>query len=124
MVDTATELGLIEEQLAASWVEGDHKYHERVLAEGWSVIDPSGNILTKADVLREAFSGDRKITTGRIDQISVRDFGDWAIVTGRNQMAGTYQGQEMDVKLRFTDIFVRRDGEWKCVASQGTFISE
>jgi ketosteroid isomerase-like protein len=123
-MDTATELRLIEEQLAASWVAGDHKYHERVLADEWSVIDPTGNILTKSDVLREAFSGDRKITSGKIDQVNVRDFGDWAIVTGRTQMAGTYMGQKMDVKLRFTDVFVRRDGEWKCVASQGTFISE
>ena len=103
---------------------GDHKYHERILAEDWSVIDPTGNILTKADVLREAFSGDRKITKGKIDQVSVRDFGEWAIVTGRTRMAGTYMGRKMDVKLRFTDIFVRRMGEWKCIASQGTFISE
>ena len=65
-MDTATELRLIEEQLAASWVAGDHKYHERILAEDWSVIDPTGNILTKADVLREAFSGERKITSGKI----------------------------------------------------------
>lgn len=123
-MDTATELTIIEEQLAASWVAADHKYHERILAEDWSVIDPTGNILTKADVLREAFSGDRKITKGKIDHVNVRDFGEWAIVTGRTQMAGTYMGQKMDVKLRFTDIFVRRMGEWKCVASQGTFISE
>jgi ketosteroid isomerase-like protein len=123
-MDTATELTLIEEQLAASWVAGDHTYHERVLAEDWRVIDPTGNILTKADVLREAFSGERKITKGKIDQVYVRDFGDWAVVTGRTQMAGTYQGQKMDVTLRFTDVFLRRMGEWKCIASQGTFVNE
>ena len=112
------------EQLAASWIAGDHKYHERVLADDWRVIDPTGNILTKEDVLREAFIGDRKITKGKIDQINVRDFGEWAIVTGRTQMAGTYQGQKMDVTLRFTDVFVRQEGEWRCVASQGTFANE
>jgi len=123
-MDTITALTLIEEQLAASWIAGDHKYHERVLADDWRVIDPTGNILTKEDVLREAFSGDRKITKGKIDQINVRDFGEWAIVTGRTQMAGTYQGQKMDVTLRFTDVFVRQEGEWRCVASQGTFSNE
>ena len=123
-MDTTTELTLIEEQLAASWVAGDHSYHERVLAEDWTVTDPTGHILTKAEVLREAFTGERKITKGKIDQINVRDFGEWAIVTGRTQMAGNYQGQKMDVTLRFTDVFVRRDGEWKCIASQGTFVNE
>lgn len=123
-MDTAKELTLIEEQLAASWVAGDNTYHERVLSEDWSVVDPTGRILTKSDVLREAFTGERKITKGKIDQINVRDFGDWAIVTGRTQMAGRYQGQKMDVTLRFTDVFVRQSGEWKCVASQGTFVNE
>lgn len=123
-MDTAAELTLIEEQLAASWVAGDHTYHQRVLADDWSVIDPAGRILTKEDVLREAFSGEREITKGKIDEVKVRDFGDWAIVTGRTQMSGRYQGQKMDVKLRFTDVFVRQNGEWKCVASQGTFLSE
>ena len=115
-MDAAKELSLIEEQLAASWIAGDHTYHKRVLSEDWTVIDPTGNILTKADVLREAFSGERKIDKGKIDQINVRDFGDWAIVTGRTQMAGRYQGQKMEVTLRFTDVFVRRENEWKCVA--------
>lgn len=123
-MDTATELTLIEEQLAASWVAGDHTYHERILSDDWSVIDPAGSILTKADVLREAFSGSRTITRGKIDQVKVRDLGDCAIVTGRTQMAGRYQGKKIDATLRFTDIFVRQDGEWKCVASQGTFVNE
>jgi ketosteroid isomerase-like protein len=123
-MDTTAELTVIEEQLAASWVAGDNRYHERILSDDWSVIDPTGNILTKADVLREAFSGERKITKGKVDQINVRDFGEWAIVTGRTQMAGAYQGTKMDVTLRFTDVFVRQEGEWRCVASQGTFLTE
>ena len=123
-METARELTLIEEQLAASWVAGDHTYHDRVLADDWTVIDPTGNILTKADVLREAFSGDRKIDKGKIDQVNVRDFGDWAVVTGRTQMSGSYKGQKMDVILRFTDVFIRAGHEWKCVASHGTFVNE
>lgn len=123
-MDTVAELTLIEEQLAASWVAGDHRYHERILSDDWTVIDPTGRILTKADVLREAFSGERKITKGKIDQIKVRDFGDWAIVTGRTQMAGRYQGHKMEVTLLFTDVFARQNGEWKCIASQGTFVND
>lgn len=121
---TVEELTRIEEQLAAAWVEGDAGVHERVLADDWSVIDPTGRIITKADVLRESFSAERRIRKGGIDQVRVRDFGDWAVVTGRTRMAGMYDGQEIDVVLRFTDVFVRREGEWKCVSSQGTFVNE
>ena len=94
------------------------------MSDDWSVTDPTGRILTKAEVLKEAFTGERMIDEGKIDQVNVRDFGDWAVVTGRTRMSGSYQGQEMTVTLRFTDVFVQTSGEWKCIASQGTFIAE
>ena len=122
--DTVAELKHIEERLAAAWVAGDPAFHARVLADDWSVIDPTGRVETKADVLRESFSGERQITKGKIDQINVRDFGSFAVVTGRTQMAGRYQGSEIDIVLRFTDVFVKQNGEWKCVSSQGTFVNE
>jgi ketosteroid isomerase-like protein len=119
-----TELTAIEGQLAAAWVNGDQAFIENILSDDWSVIDPTGHILTKAEVLEEAFRGEREITEGSIDQVNVRDFGDWALVTGRTQMSGRYQGEKMKVILRFTDVFVRTSGEWKCIASQGTFVAD
>ncbi|HVF47952.1 MAG TPA: nuclear transport factor 2 family protein [Pyrinomonadaceae bacterium] len=121
---TVDELTKIEHELAAAWVAGDHSFHERILSDDWSVIDPSGRVLTKAEVLNEAFTGERSITEGEIDQINVRDFGDWAVVTGRTRMSGSYQGEEMKVTLRFMDVFDRSSGEWRCVASQGTMAGE
>src|SRR5687767_492851 len=122
--DTITELTAIEERLAAAWIARDQDFIESALSDEWSVIDPTGRVLTKAEVLREAFTGERTITEGKIDQINVRDFGDWAIVTGRTRMSGSYKGEKMSVALRFTDVFIRTSGEWKCLASQGTFITE
>src|SRR5688572_19607797 len=122
--DTITELTRIEEQLAGAWIAGDQEFIRGPLSDDWSVIDPTGRVLTKAEVLREAFTGERTITEGKIDQLNVRDFGDWAVVTGRTQMSGSYKGEEMSVALRFTDVFVRTSGEWKCIASQGTFIAD
>ena len=123
-MDTTTELTEIEEKLATAWINRDQSFIERVLSDDWSVIDPTGRILTKAEVLKEAFTGERTITEGKIDQVNVRDFGDWAVVTGRTQMSGSYKGEDMTVTLRFTDVFVGTSGEWKCIASQGTFIAE
>jgi ketosteroid isomerase-like protein len=92
-------------------VAGDTSFHERILADDWSVIDPSGRMLTKAEVLREAFNGEREITSGQVNDIRVRDFQTFAIVTGYTRMSGTYHGEEMQVTLRFTDVFTRTDGE-------------
>ena len=114
----------IEERLAAAWVEGDRSFIEQILADDWSVTDLTGRVLKKAEVIEEAFgSKERQIVSMRIDEISVRPFEGWAIVTGRTHAAGEYQGEVSEVALRFTDVFANRNGNWQVVASQATLIS-
>jgi hypothetical protein len=115
----------IEERLAAAWVEGDRLFIEQTLADDWSVIDLTGRVLKKSEVMQEAFgSKDRQITSMRIDEIRVRPFEAWAIVTGRTHAAGEYQGEVAEVTLRFTDVFANRNGHWQVVASQATLINQ
>ena len=115
----------IEEHLAAAWVEGDRLFIEQTLADDWSVTDLTGQVLTKAEVLKEVFgSGNRQIVSMQIDDINVRPFGDWAIVTGRTNAAGEYHGEVAAVTLRFTDVFAHRNGRWQIVASQATLLNQ
>ena len=120
----AKELREIEDQLAAAWVSGDRSVHERVLSDDWSVIDAQGRIRTKAEVLEEMFRPGEREITGRIDEVNVRPYGDWAIVTGKTHVAGRYEGNEIKVTLRFMDVFRRREGTWQVVASQATLLND
>ena len=121
--DVVEHLRDIENRLAAAWVEGDRPFIESVLADDWSVIDLTGRILTRADVLEEAFATkDRKIVSMHINDLCVRLFEEWAIVTGRTHATGEYQGATAEVTLRFTDVFAKRGGNWQVVASQATLI--
>jgi len=45
-------------------------------------------------------------------------------VTGRFTQKGTYKGKDISGTGRFTDTFVKRNGKWRCVATQGTMISQ
>ena len=122
--DVVEHLRDIENRLAAAWVDGDRAFIENVLADDWSVIDLTGRVLTRAGVLEEAFATkDRKIVSMHIDDLSVRLFGQWAIVTGRTRATGEYQGAAAEVTLRFTDVFANR-GNWQVVASQATLIGQ
>lgn len=115
----------IEERLAAAWVGGDRLFIEQTLADDWSVTDVTGQVLTKAEVLKEVFgSGNRQVVSMQIDDINVRPFGDWAIVTGRTNAAGEYQGEVAEVTLRFTDVFAYRDERWQVFASQATLLDQ
>ncbi len=54
-----------------------------------------------------------------MDQLAVRAYGDTAIVTGR-----TTATAPVALRLRFTDVFVRRNGRWLVVASHATRIPD
>ena len=113
----------IEQRLAAAWAAGDPSFHEKTLAEDWRVIDAAGRVMSKTEMLAEAFLVDGQITRGVIDQVDVRLFGDWAIVTGRTRAAWRNGGVDFDVTLRFTDVFACRNGNWQVVASQATLVN-
>ena len=121
---TTAELTQIENRLVKAWLESDRKTVDSILASEWSVIDLTGHVLTREQVLGELGSGDRRIESGSVDELTIRAYGNTAIVTGRSVLAGTYKGNRASVTQRFTDVFVKRDGRWQAVASQGTQVAE
>ena len=119
-----TELIGIEHRLVKAWLDNDRATVDSILAADWSVIDLTGSVLTKSDVLKEFGSGERRIESGSVDELIVRSFGEVAIVTGRSVLSGSYKGQRASVVQRFTDIFAKRNGRWVIVASQGTQVAQ
>jgi len=55
-------------------------------------------------------------------ETSVYLYGDVAIVTSVYRTKGTDGGKLFIHHGRFTDTWIRRNGEWKCVADQETLI--
>ena len=115
----------LEQRLAEAWVKRDREFIDRLLASDWSVIEPSGKVTTKQQLLDEAFSSaDRRIEEMTIDEVKVRVFGDAAVATGRTRATGSSQGQRGTAVLRFTDVLHYREGRWQIVASQGTMLAQ
>lgn len=124
MRQDADELNELQQRLIRAWVELDRETIDAILSDDWTVIDPAGRVLTKAQVIAEGFeSGTRKIESGAIDEVKVRLFNDVAVVTGRTIAQGSYEGTSVSVNLRFTDVCVKRGNGWQVVASQATLIA-
>jgi len=113
------ELQRIEQQLAATWKKGDCSAWGAMLAPEWSVIHITGDVITKAEALEMCKAPREPIETLKVDDLSVRAFGDAAVVTGRTT-ATTGGEKPATLMLRFTDVFIRRAGRWQVVASQAT----
>ena len=119
--DVTQELKQIEQTLATAWKTGDCKAWGALVADDWSVTHIDGSIIRKAEALRTCGAPQAKIETFTIDELVVRPFGDAAVVTGRTVLSiGGPHPQT--VRLRFTDVFVRRGGRWQVVASHATGI--
>jgi hypothetical protein len=119
MSEITRELTRIEQQLAATWKEGRCSAWGAMLAPEWSVTHITGAVITKAEALDMCKAPTVPIDAFEVDEISVRPFGDAAVVTGRTRVVtgGAAPGR---VTLRFTDVFVRRAGQWQVVASHAT----
>ena len=90
-----------------------------MLAPEWSVIHITGAVITKADALQMCKAPRQPGEDLRVEDLSVRAFGDAAVVTGRTTVT-TGGANPSTLMLRFTDVFVRRAGRWQVVASHAT----
>lgn len=116
-----SQLERIEAQLTSTWKDRDCAGWGALLADDWTVTHIDGQVLKKDQVLEMCRSGPP--VASAIDQLAVRLYGDTAIVSGRTKATASGTAPQT-VTLRFTDVFVRREGRWIAVASHATRLAE
>jgi uncharacterized protein DUF4440 len=117
--DVRRELEAFEQRLASAWTSGKCDEWGALVSSDWSVIHITGETFTRAQALEMCRKAAAPIDTMNVDDVSVRAYGDAAVVTGRTTV--TSGGQT--IRLRFTDFFLRRAGRWQVVASHATAVS-
>lgn len=123
MAQVERTLAEVQQILAKAWVDGDRPTIERIIAPEWALTGPTGAVSTRAEVLADVFERRiHRIQRIEIDDVGVRVFGEAAVVTGRTHGVGEVGGTSYDVRIRFTDVFVRRGGQWQAVASHASLI--
>ncbi|HEY6108948.1 MAG TPA: nuclear transport factor 2 family protein [Gemmatimonadales bacterium] len=92
----------------------------RMIADEFVEISRLGTLRTRAANIRDIASGELKLTSVRYDSLTVRIYGEVAVLQGIADNTGTFRGFPFAGKIRYTRIFVRRDGRWQAVAMQQT----
>jgi ketosteroid isomerase-like protein len=94
---------------------------DRLLADGWTVTHGDGTINTKAEYLADLKSGARKFFGDvKQDDFAVRLYGDTAVAAGVSDSKVEYKGKPSGGALRFTRVYVKRDGRWVMIVSHAT----
>ena len=103
---------------------GDVGALDAILAPEFVGVGPFGFTLDRGQWLERFRSGDYRSGTLSFDEISVRLFGDSALVIGRQLSEATYRGRPTGGRFRTTLVFVRSDGDWRLAGLQYSAIPE
>ncbi len=113
--------------LSAAWeraiVANDAEAIGRFMADDWVIVSETG-VTKRDDFLALVASGDLTHETFAGEVLSVRQYGDTAIVTGRLRNNGAYKGRAFSADEWTTDVFVSTDGVWRCVYSHITTVKQ
>jgi len=113
----------IENRWVAALMKADLSSLNTLFADSYVDTDEGGHRSDKSAVLAVLKSGDLKITSIKLSNMRVYQYGDFAVVTGTAAQDGTFQGQLLKPIIVFTDSFILRNGKWQAVASQRTATS-
>jgi ketosteroid isomerase-like protein len=87
----------------------------RYMADDWTIIGSDGRVGDKATFLGLVQSGVLSHDVMESTDMIVRVYGDTAVVTARGVSGGKYQGHPFREVERTSCVFVRQDGQWRCV---------
>jgi ketosteroid isomerase-like protein len=115
-------LTYMEQDWNDAWKNRDVAWIEKNYAPFSRDVDArSGVSKRKEDVIADMKKSTETYDLLELSDLNVRVEGDVGVVTGINTVKGKdSQGKPIDMKFRFTDTFIRRDGQWRVWATQGT----
>ena len=90
---------------------------ERIYADDFIGVGPSGTVRTKPQVISDFTSGGLKFQSITTDEVQVRVYGNTAVETGRSIMIGQDKNKVVPRDNRFTRVWVKLDGRWQLVAN-------
>ena len=123
-VEVEQELQALEQTWADAVKHQDVGKIDRIQAEEYVFTDPAGRLWTKARALETVKSGGLAIDSFELSDVKIRLYDKTAVVTLRVVWNGQSNGVDISGPQRMTDVFVKRDGRWQCVASQATCIPQ
>jgi ketosteroid isomerase-like protein len=121
--DESTRVLSLENAWNQAEVKHDARALSMLLAETFEFTDDDGRFMNKSQWLAHIRDGVDHYEQLGNSGMAVHLYGNVAVATGIYQDKIREKGKVVSRSGRFTDIWIKQNGEWKCVASQATLIS-
>ena len=117
-----TELHYLNERWSRAWLERDAATVERLMADDYTYVAPSGLVLDRQAVLRVIRSPTYRLESTTRTEVVVRGLGtEAAVVRHRSQSAGSFEGTSFTEDHRCVMVCQKQAGEWRVVMEQHSF---
>jgi uncharacterized protein (TIGR02246 family) len=107
----------VDDERIQAQVHADATALDRIYADDFIGVGPSGTVRTKPQVIADFTSGSLKFQSITTDEVQVRVYGNTAVETGRSTMTGQDKGKDVPRDTRFTRVWVNQQGRWRLVAN-------
>lgn len=107
----------VDQERIQAQIHADAAALERIYAEDFIGIGPSGAVRTKAQVLADFSSHRLKFQSITTDDVRVRVYGNTAVETGRSTMIGEDAGKPVPRDNRFSRVWVKQQRGWRLVSN-------
>ena len=110
--------------LENAWNQAEAKHDvaalSMLLADTFAITDDDGSFMNREQWLVRVKSGIDQYEQLGNTGMTVQFYGSAAVVTGNYHERIKIKGKPVVQSGRFTDTWIRQNGQWKCVASQST----
>jgi len=106
-----------------AYLNADAKALADIELDGYILTDPQGHAVTKANEIEQLTSGTIHYNELSSHELSVRVYGDTAIVTGRTVLKSIEDNEPFEGVFQFTDTFVRQADRWRVATEHVTRIA-
>ena len=121
---TEQELLTANREYDEALVRGDAATLERIYSDEFIYTTPDGEVRDKAQQLAFTRTGDLRLESGQSDDIRLQVYGNTAVMTGRFTAKGKFRDKNIDIRERYTAVWIKREGRWRLVAEQGNLIKQ
>src|ERR1041385_8514033 len=107
----------LDDERIQAQIHEDAAALDRIYADDFIGIGPSGTVRTKPQVLADFTSHDLSFQSITTDEVRIRVYGNTVVETGRTTTIGQDKGKVVPRDNRFTRVWVKGQGQWRLVAN-------
>ncbi|WP_128543014.1 nuclear transport factor 2 family protein [Larkinella soli] len=108
----------LEKKRFDAQVSRNYEFLEKVLAEDLVYTHSNGHQDGKQSYIQSLREGKQSYEDVNVQEQKVRVYGNTAVVSGICQVRATNNGETINTRLRYTDVYVKKGRQWQMVAWQ------